>query len=228
MTVALINASPKAQGSSSGILLNDLKTCLGTQVDVEEICMRTGKLTTEIIEKLKKADTWVVAFPLYVDSLPSHLISCLKQLEKSTWKKKDVSIYGIANCGFYEGNQAEPALNVLKNWCKKAGCIYKGSLGIGGGGAIAVSGKTAGNAGPRMAIFRAMKKFASRIVNKESEENKYATVAFPRFVYKLAAQNSWRSMIKRNGGSKKDLARRLDVVQEENVQIDTITRLVNE
>lgn len=210
MTVALINASPKIKGSSSGILLNDLKVCLGGKVDVEEICLRTGKITTEMIEKLKKADTWVVAFPLYVDSLPSHLLACLKQLEKMTWKKPNLNIYGIANCGFYEGNQAEPALNVLKNWCAKAGCAYKGSLGIGGGGAIAVSGNQSGKVGVRANIFKAMKKFADRIVKKEGEVNKYATVAFPRFVYKFAAQRSWRKMIKKNGGNKKDLARRLD------------------
>jgi len=210
MTVALINASPKVKGSSSGILLNDLKVCLGTRVDIEEISLRTGKLTADIIDKLKKADTWVVAFPLYVDSLPSHLLSCLKQLEKMTWKSRDLCIYGIANCGFYEGNQAEPALNVLRNWCAKAGCAYKGSLGIGGGGAIAVSGDTSGNAGMRIQIFRAMKKFAERIVKKEAEVNKYATVAFPRFIYKIAAQHSWRTMIKSNGGKKKDLSKRLD------------------
>lgn len=210
MTVALINASPKIKGSTSGILLNDLKECLNGKVDVEEICLHTGKITAEITEQLKKADTWVVAFPLYVDSLPSHLIACLKQLEKMTWKKPNLNIYGIANCGFYEGNQAEPALNVLKNWCAKAGCIYKGSLGIGGGGAIAVSGNMSGKVGVRANIFKTMKKFADRIVKKEGENNKYATVAFPRFVYKFAAQQSWRTMIKKNGGSKKDLARRLD------------------
>lgn len=211
MTVALINASPKVKGSSSGILLNDLKECLGNKVDVEEICLRTSKITAEIIEKLKKADTWVVAFPLYVDSLPSHLLACLKQLERVTWKHKNLNVYGIANCGFYEGNQAEPALNVLKNWCVKADCAYKGSLGIGGGGAIAVSGNMSGKAGLRANIYKAMKKFADRIVKKEGEVNKYATVAFPRFIYKIAAQNSWRKMIKANGGKKKDLSRRLDV-----------------
>jgi len=210
MTVALINASPKIKGSASGILLNDLKACLGAKVDIEEICLRTSKITAEIIEKLKKADTWVVAFPLYVDTLPSHLIACLKQLEKMTWKNKNLNVYGIANCGFYEGNQAEPALNVLKNWCAKAGCAYKGSLGIGGGGAIAVSENMSGQVGLRANIFKAMKKFAERIVKKEGETNKYATVAFPRFIYKIAAQNSWRKMIKKNGGTKKDLARRLD------------------
>lgn len=218
MTVALINASPKVKGSSSGILLNDLKECLGNKVDIEEICLRTSKITAEVIEKLKKADTWVVAFPLYVDSLPSHLIACLKQLEKMTWKNKNLNIYGIANCGFYEGNQAEPALNVLKNWCAKAGCAYKGSLGIGGGGAIAVSGNMSAKAGLRANIFKAMKKFADRIVKKEGEVNKYATVAFPRFIYKIAAQNSWRKMIKANGGKTKDLSKRLDVEPKERME----------
>ena len=214
MTVALINASPKAKGSASSILLDDLKSCLGNKVDVEEIYLRTANLTTDIIEKLKGADTWVVAFPLYVDSLPSHLIACLKQLEKMTWKKKDLAVYGIANCGFYEGNQAAPALSVLKNWCAKAGCLYKGSLGIGGGGAIAVSAKYSAKHGPRANIYKAMRDFAERIVKKEGEATRYATVAFPRFVYKLCAQHSWRTMIKKNGGKAKDLSKRLDRAKE--------------
>lgn len=211
MTVALINASPKVKGSSSAILLNDLKGCLHNKVDIEEICFRTGKITTEMIEKLKMADTWVVAFPLYVDSMPSHLLACLKQLENISWKPKNLTVYGIANCGFYEGQQAEPALNVLKNWCTKAGCFYKGSLGIGGGGAIAVSEKFSPKRGPRMQIYKAMKSFAERIMKKEGDLNKYATVAFPRFVYKLCAQYSWRQMIRANGGKIKDLSRRLDL-----------------
>lgn len=210
MTVALINASPKVKGSSSGILLGDLKEILGSRAEIEEICLRTGKITSEIKECLMKADTWVVAFPLYVDSLPAHLLNCLKQLERMKEKHSSLSVYGIANCGFYEGNQAEPALNVLKNWCKKAGCAYGGSLGIGGGGAIAVSGNQKGNRGMRSSIYKAMKNFADTILKKECDMNKYATVAFPRFVYKLAAQHSWRTMIKSNGGKKKDLSRRLD------------------
>lgn len=211
MTVALINASPKAKGSASGILLDDMKACLGGRVDVEEICFRTGKITEDMIAKLQKADTWVVAFPLYIDSLPSHLISCLKQLEKVTWKCANLNIYGIANCGFYEGNQAEPALNVIKNWCAKAGCVYQGSLGVGGGGAIAVSEQYGGKKGIRSRIYKAVKDMAEHIIKKEGAMNKYATVAFPRFIYRLCVHRFWCNMVKENGGTKKDLARRLDL-----------------
>ncbi len=208
MNIALINASPKARGSSSGILLDDLKRCLGQYNQIEELSFRTAMVSKEMVEKLKQADTWIFAFPLYVDALPAHFLSCLMQLEKLVWENGKRRIYGIANCGFYEGKQAEPALNVLKNWCKKIGFVYGGSLGIGGGGAIAVTEKYAPDKGPRIQIFRVMKKFAGSILQNENSENKYATVAFPRFVYKICAQNCWRQMIKSNGGKVADLKRR--------------------
>lgn len=44
-------------------------------------------------------------------------------------------IYGICNCGLYEGEQNEFALEVLRNWSVKCGYIWSGAVGIGGGGA---------------------------------------------------------------------------------------------
>ena len=38
------------------------------------------------------------------------------------------------NCGFYEGIQAEFALDILRNWSLKTGLIWSGGIGIGGGG----------------------------------------------------------------------------------------------
>ena len=37
----------------------------------------------EDIDRLLEAEAWVFAFPLYIDCLPSHLLSCLEQLEKA-------------------------------------------------------------------------------------------------------------------------------------------------
>ena len=41
----------------------------------------------------------------------------------------------------------------------------------------------------------------------ERQEDRYVSVAFPRFLYKMAGQMGWRQMIKANGGKAKDLGR---------------------
>jgi len=208
MTVALINASPKVKGSSSGILLGDLKEILGSRAEIEEICLRTGKITSEIKECLMKADTWVVAFPLYVDSLPAHLLNCLKQLERMKEKHASLSVYGIANCGFYEGVQAAISLDILKNWCNRCGFIWSGGIGIGGGGAITSMPKLKKAIKPSQGISktaRALAGMAEDICSGGSRANVYPSVMLPRWIYQSAAHINWKKKIKANGGKVQDL-----------------------
>jgi hypothetical protein len=42
-------------------------------------------------------------------------------------------VYAIFNCGFFEGKQCKSAFPILEYWCKKAGLVYSGGVGIGGG-----------------------------------------------------------------------------------------------
>ena len=118
-------------------------------------------------------------------------------------------IYGIVNCGFYEGVQAEYAIDVLQNWCVKTGFTWGAGVGIGGGGAsVQITGSKPGQ-GPRAPIDHALEDLAEKILRRQTDEKRYANIGFPRFVYKLGAQLGWRMEIKANGGKTKDLNRRL-------------------
>ncbi len=217
MKTALINGSPKERGSASGILLEDLKAYL-QDTEAVEYGFHTSAAAKEMAEALNQADALVFAFPLYVDGIPGHLLSCLGDLETAPCKNGGVRVYGIVNCGFYEGIQAEPALQVLKNWCLKAGYVWGGGVGVGGGGALSQMPKTKSGHGPREPIEKALKVLAQAICGGRAQggrqdccqagENLYVSVAFPRFLYKLAAQMGWRQMIKASGGRARDLGRR--------------------
>ena len=163
-----------------------------------------------MLEALDKMDVWVLAFPLYVDGIPAHLLSCLIQLQEANLQNQNIHIYGIVNCGFYEGIQAEPALRILQNWCVKAGTIWGAGVGIGGGGALTMMPKMKPGQGPKAPIDKAMSMLADKILRGEVHENMYVSVAFPRFMYKMGAQFGWRKAIKANGGKKRDLGRRLE------------------
>ena len=86
--------------------------------------MHNTVVSTEALKMLHDSDTWVIVCPLYVDGIPAHLLSCLVQLETCDWTDCPIRIHGIVNCGFYEGIQAEFALDILQNWSAKTGLTW--------------------------------------------------------------------------------------------------------
>ncbi|MDE5820375.1 MAG: hypothetical protein K2I07_13835, partial [Lachnospiraceae bacterium] len=80
-------------------------------------------------------------------------------------------------------------------------------IGVGGGGGLAQMPKVQGGHGPRGPIEKALQAMAVSILQQETQENQYVSVAFPRFLYRMAAQMGWRRWIKANGGKAKDLGR---------------------
>ncbi|MCI9373796.1 MAG: NAD(P)H-dependent oxidoreductase [Lachnospiraceae bacterium] len=220
MKIALLNGSPKYKNSSSEILLADLKSCIleaaktaedaCRETDILEITLHHDNVPPEIIQKLESADAWVFSCPLYVDGLPGHLLSCLLQLDSVLRKKelpktRKIFIYGIVNCGFYEGIQAKTALEILKNWCAKTGLVYGGGIGVGGGGGLSMMSSPKPEKGPKAPIIKKLRAMADRMLRQEASENHYVSVAFPRFLYKMAAQMGWRQQIRANGKRAKDL-----------------------
>lgn len=113
MKIALINGSPKMKKSSSGMLLDDIKSYISQQAEIIDINMHKPILSDKILKKIKSVDVFVFSFPLYVDGIPAHLLSCLSQLEEVYKNNHEVYVYGVVNCGFYEGQQAKYALDIL-------------------------------------------------------------------------------------------------------------------
>ena len=185
------------------------------QIRVAEISLRGMTVSKETVKELYNADAWVVACPLYVDCLPAHLLSCLAELEQcgreynGKCAGREICVYGIVNCGFYEGVQAEPALHVMQNWCSKSGFVWGGGIGVGGGGALGMMTDVPDGKGPMTSIDRQLKAMAERVTERGIQDNCYTSVAFPRFMYRAAAQMGWRQGIRANGGKPKDLGRRL-------------------
>ncbi len=207
MRIALIDGSPKGNDSASGALLEDLKGYWREDAEVVNLGFHSAAISKEEIEVLSGTDAWVFAYPLYVDGIPGHLLSCLIQLEEAHLQNRQIHIYGIVNCGFYEGIQTKLALKLLQNWSIKAGFIWSGGIGVGGGGGLAMMPKLEPGHGPKAPIDKALAAFSDIILKKKVQENIYVSVAFPRFLYKMGAQIGWRQMIKANGGKSKDLGK---------------------
>ena len=105
MKISMINGSPKVNTSCSGLLLEQIKKDILEQrkdvfspEDFNIYRMNINPLGDADIAEIVKSDIIVVAFPLYVDGIPSHMLSALYQLEEAFVKIPDApkpTFYGI-------------------------------------------------------------------------------------------------------------------------------------
>ena len=132
MKTVFINCSPKKNLSASAYL-----------VAIQRLFVNGKKVTKNlrkksdfpgIFKELKDAESVVLCTPLYVDGLPSHVLTFLEEAERFFKENQmHLNLYCIANNGFIEGRQNEPLMQVLENFCVRAGVRWCGGVGIGGG-----------------------------------------------------------------------------------------------
>lgn len=206
--IALINGSPKAKNSASEAALQALRTFIRDS-EITEYNFRKPQLSSQQLEQLEKEDVWVLAFPLYVDGIPSHMLNCLVQLENHFEAKSmpKVTVYCLVNCGFYEGEQCGLALEMVENWCAKSGRQWGQGLGIGAGGMLPTVKNVPVGSGPKKNLGKALQTLAVNIADGTGGDNIFITANFLRFAYKFAAEAAWRKMVKANGLKTKDLYR---------------------
>ena len=132
MKTVFINGSPKKKFRASSYFL-DVQKLFVKGEKVKENLRNQGD-HDRILNTLKDADAVVFCLPLYVDCIPSHVLSFLKDMEQFCQEHQlKLSVYAIANNGFIEGIQSEALLQVFRNFCKRSGLIWGGGIGIGGG-----------------------------------------------------------------------------------------------
>lgn len=209
--VSLISGSPKPLSSSSEALMESLKPKLSSHFHININNFNKPNIPEESMESIIDSDILVFSFPLYVDGIPSHLLNCLFELENYINKHAhpDIMVYAIVNCGFFEGKQALPALEMVRNWCKKTNVSWGQGLGVGGGGMIQNIASVPDGQGPKKNFSMALDQLAKNINTGVESENLYVSPNFPRIGYKIGAEMGWRYQIKTNGLNKKEINRRL-------------------
>lgn len=210
MKTALITASPKGINSASKCLLDMLKKQL-ENMELEEFVWNRMSCSGDDMEKIGACDAIVFAFPLYIDSIPSHLLRCLIQLQEylsSIGAGTDVHVYAIVNNGFFDSKQDIPAIDVMKNWAVRAGISFGQGIAVGGGGMITGIKNLSDEHGPKKNIYMILGELAKNIKSRKTAETKTVLPGIPEIVYKLIAQTGWRNIAKKNGLRMSDLGKR--------------------
>lgn len=88
MKITLINGSPKRRDSASGVILSQLKGYMKSDASLCELHFFTPHPQPEQLQEAADSDVLIFAFPLYVDGIPSHMVSALLDLETVIREKK--------------------------------------------------------------------------------------------------------------------------------------------
>ena len=190
MSIAIINGSPKKKKSATNVLLQIFNKELDQDKNI------FYGLTEETKESLIKSDVWIIAFPLYVDGIPSNMIQIMRDIDNLKIGNSNKKIYAIVNCGFHEGRQSKTALKVVKNWCERCGCEYAGGIGAGGCGFLADLSSTFLYKPLTRRLRKNIKILSENINKKMSFKNIFTSISLPRWLYLNYLNLGWLYMIK--------------------------------
>lgn len=125
----------KKRLSNSGYFTNVFKLFANyNKYNSTTVKLPLTKKYNDIFSLVNQSTTVILAVPVYVDGLPSHVVSFLQELQLYLKENPhQFKLYVIANCGFYEGSQTKHLLAQVKLWCQNNHIEYAGGVGIGAG-----------------------------------------------------------------------------------------------
>jgi hypothetical protein len=141
----LIIGSPKVKSpSTSGVLGDYVLQHLQQQGwETESLLLRRtllqGEGKAELLRAIDRADLLLVAFPLYLDSLPFLMMKLLEGMAahlSSHPQNSPKRLFAIANNGFPEAHHNALALAICRQFARDTGMIWLGGLALGAGEAL--------------------------------------------------------------------------------------------
>lgn len=204
----LLNGSPRGDNANSKRFLETLSGFIEGEKEIINISAYQNN-SDELVAVLTDCERIVLAFPMYVDGIPSPLIGIMEKLRSAATGGK--KIYAVVNMGFYESRQIKNVLKQIRNWCGLCGYSYCGGVAVGAGEMMGQLIKVI-NApgGPVKYVFEALRTLGDAISRSASIEDIYADAyRFPRAAYIFMAHSGWRKSCKNNGVKKKDLLRQV-------------------
>jgi multimeric flavodoxin WrbA len=147
----LLVGSPRVNSTSEilGAYLIDRLRGKGFETERVRIypSMKTDKGCKDLLSSVDHSDILILAFPLYVDSLPSLVTKALEMISEhreSQENPKRHQFVAISNCGFPEAYQNDTALAISRRFAREKEMQWVGSLGVGGGEPIGLLSKLLG------------------------------------------------------------------------------------
>ena len=204
--IVVINGSPKAKDSTSAMFIDQLQALITTPMTTYQARKLIRK--KDVLQRLSEilqTDVLLFVSPIYVDALPAPLVKLLTLFEqvKAQSTAPPARVYVLFNCGFLEPRNTELALNIMQNFCIRAGLVWGYGVGLGSGGFILTQRDHMAK-GIAFKVYAAVCALANSIQSGDvGKPNAFATIKMPRFIYNIGGNIGWRKLAKENGISKK-------------------------
>ncbi len=208
----LLVGSPRTKKSTSASLggyLMEQFSARGVETETIQIytSFNSAERTRLALEKLDQADLVVLAFPLYVDSLPAPVISALEKIaaHRAT-AKVEQRFTAIANCGFPEAHHNDTALAICAQFARQTGMTWLGSLALGGGEGLVHGAALQDMDGRAIPIRQSLDLAAEALANgqpvPQSARDLLARPSVPNWLYRFMGGFGWRQQAKGYGVQK--------------------------
>lgn len=235
MKIALLNGSPRVK-SASGFILSQIKSKLENKAEFIEFIIYKKNIEEKDVEEILSCDTILLASPLYVDALPSHVVQAMVCIEENIHDlQKNIEVFAVSNGGFAEGHNNFIAFKIIANWCEKCGFKWNYGVGIGSAERLLVEKDKSQNKKislwsivgfiavkiftyepslfdklRKKSFKKVFDKLAKDIVEPSNGENLYIRPFFPKtiFLNNLMTNVSFFVKLKTNGLKIKDIGRK--------------------
>ena len=210
----LLVGSPRTRKSSSqslgGYLFEQLSA---RQIQTETIyihtTMRSAERTKALLEAVEGADLVLLAFPLYIDSLPAPVIEALERIAAYRVDRKRTPrqlFTAISNSGFPEAHHNNPALAICETFARQAGFEWAGGLALGAGEGLVHGAPLNEAGGPATPIKKALEMAAAALAAGEhipqAGIDLLAKSFVPGWLYRAIGWYGWKQQAKRWGAEK--------------------------
>lgn len=177
--VLILNGSPRAPKSNSKQYAQVFSRACPVETEYFEIT-KTNHL--ELCRAMEGYSDVLLVFPLYADALPVTLLNFLKTLEENPPQKKPV-VSVLINCGFFEPEQNDVAVEILALYCSQNGYRFGSVLEIGSGEAIL---KT-----PFRFLATGNIKKLARAMQRQTNQRFKVTMPITKGMFLKASTNYW-------------------------------------
>ena len=217
--IILVTASPRpAVQTTSAFLADRLEKQMSRDgVRVGRIDARqslSGGHAEADFEAMRRADAWVLIFPLYFFCLPGLLMRFLQDFHRYQQEHggilRKAKVYAVVNCGFPEPGINDEAVRVVARFAEKTGAAFRFGVRIGGGPML----HEAQNAPFVKNLLQRLDDAFARVRDDALSdlpgpaESLSVAPRFPRKLYFLMGGRGWVHVARRNGLEKKDLYRK--------------------
>jgi hypothetical protein len=132
---------PRSNSQALGVYLCGRLEAEGyrTETALLSRAQRSETGQAELLAASDRAGLIVLAFPLYVDSLPYLVVKALESMADHRRSRDGVAVQRLVclvNCGFPEAHHNDVALAICRRFAAEAGFRWAGGLALGGGEAL--------------------------------------------------------------------------------------------